>query len=392
MIAAPRIHDERIARERCRQQAFGDLGGGIARDHHQRYGKRLCHASFEPPLAGDSLTSVSSQWPDSTLSDPAAVLVVRPSSLGDIVYALAVATDIRRARPASPIDWVSEPGFAPIIALCADVRRVIPFGLRAWRNAPLAASTWRDVRAFAAALRSTRYEIILDLQEQVKGALIARAARGERHGFDRTSIREPLATLGDDVHHRVPRDLHFLARCRRLAAAALGYAIDPQPRWNLRPPACAVALPQGPYAMILHATSRDDKRWPEASWRALLDAIGRAGLACVLPWGSDTERARSERLASGFAHAVVPPWLSLPDAASLLARATLAVGVDTGFTHLAAALGTPTVAIFTVTDRARHGVAIAGDHAHDVGDAGSPPTPDTVIGAAGISLRASPRC
>ena len=112
----------------------------------------------------------------------AAVLVVRPSSLGDIVYALAVASDIRRARPAFAIDWVSEPGFAPLVALCPDVRRVIPFGLRRWRRAPLATTTWRDISAFRADLRRTRYLAILDLQEQVKGALIARAARGVRHG------------------------------------------------------------------------------------------------------------------------------------------------------------------------------------------------------------------
>ena len=320
------------------------------------------------------------------------MLVVRPSSLGDVVYALAVATDIRRARPATAIDWVSEPGFAALIALCADVRRVIPFGLRRWRNAPFAVSTWRDVRAFGGALRATRYQTVLDLQEQVKGALIARAARGERHGFDRASIREPLATLGDDVHHRVPRDLHFVARCRQLAAAAIGYAIDGAPRWNLRPPANAAAMPERPYAMILHATSRHDKLWPEPHWRALLESIDRTGLAAVLPWGSEAERARSERLASGFSRAIVPPWLALPDAASLLARATLAVGVDTGFTHLAAALGTPTVAIFIATDRARHGVAIAGAHAQDVGDAGTVPTPDAVIAAVGTRLRTAPRC
>jgi heptosyltransferase-1 len=320
------------------------------------------------------------------------VLVVRPSSLGDIVYALAVAADIQRARPAASVDWVSEPGFAPLIALCPDVRRVIAFGLRRWRRAPFASATWRDMRAFGTALRATRYAAILDLQEQVKGALIARIARGRRHGFDRTSIREPLATLGDDVHHRVPRDLHFLARCRMLAGAALGYDVDAAPRWNLQPPATAPAMPERPYAVILHGTSRDDKLWPEAHWRVVLDTIERAGLACVLPWGSDAERARSERLARGFAHAIVPPWLSLPDAAALLAKTTLAIGVDTGFTHLAAALGTPSVAIFTATDRARHGIAIAGPHAQDLGDAGSPPAPDAVLAAAGAQLRVAPCC
>ena len=320
------------------------------------------------------------------------VLVVRPSSLGDIVYALAVAADIRHARPALAVDWVSEPGFAPLVALCADVRRVIPFGLRRWRRAPLASGTWRDIAAFRADLRRTRYVAILDLQEQLKGALIARAARGVRHGFDRASIREPLATLGDDIHHRVPRDLHFLARCRRLAAAALGYAAPEAPRWNLRVPASAPAMPDRAYAVVLHGTSRDDKLWPEAHWRSVLDMLERAGLATVLPWGSDAEEARSRRLANGFAHAVVPPWLSLPEAAAMLANATLAIGVDTGFTHLAAALGTPCVAIFVATDRARHGVACAGPHAHDLGDAGAPPAPDAVLAAAGELLRRAPRC
>lgn len=321
-----------------------------------------------------------------------AVLVVRPSSLGDIVYALAVATDIRRAHPELAIDWVSEPGFAPLIALCPDVRNVIPFGLRRWRHAPLAAATWRDMSAFRRDLRSTRYAAILDLQEQLKGALVARLARGLRHGFDRASIREPLATLGDDVHHHVPRDLHFLTRCRRLAGAALGYGVDNPPRWNLQPQPAAATRPHRPYVVVLHATSRADKLWPEAHWRIVLDACERAGFATILPWGSAAEEARSRRLAAGFSRAIVPSWLSLPDAAALLANASLAIGVDTGFTHLAAVLGRPTVAIFSATDRARHGVACAGLHARDVGDAGAPPTPEAVLAAADADLRRIPSC
>ena len=319
------------------------------------------------------------------------VLVVRPSSLGDIVYALAVAADIRRAFPGAAIDWVSEPGFAPLIGMCPDVRDTIAFGLRAWRRAPLAPATWRDVRAFRRSLTRTRYTAILDLQEQVKGALIARLARGRSHGFDRTSAREPLAALFDDVHHRVPRDLHFLARCRRLAAAALGYAADGAPRWNLRPPAASPSLPSRPYVVVLHSTSRDDKLWPEERWRAVLAACERAQFAIVLPWGSAAEQARSRRLAAGFEHAIVPQWLTLPDVAALLARASAAIGVDTGFTHLAAALETPTVAIFCATDRARHGVECTGAHGRDVGDAGAPPSPEAVLAALASRWRNAPR-
>jgi lipopolysaccharide heptosyltransferase I len=320
------------------------------------------------------------------------VLVVRPSSLGDIVYALAVASDIRRARPDVAIDWVSEPGFVSLIALCPDVRDVVAFGLRRWRRAPFALRTWREMRAFTARLRCTRYAAVLDLQEQVKGALVARLARGTSHGFDRASIREPLATLFDDVHHRVPRDLHFLARCRRLAGAALGYATDDTPRWNLRPPATSPSMPDRPYVVVLHATSRDDKLWPEARWRAVLAACASAGLAIVLPWGDAREQARSRRLAEGVPTAIVPGWLALPDVATLLAKATLAIGVDTGFTHLAAALGTPTIAIFTATDPARHGVACTGAHGVDLGDAGSIPSADDVLEAARAHWRRAPRC
>lgn len=325
-----------------------------------------------------------------TGSDAPGVLVVRPSSLGDVVYALAVATDIRRQRPELAVDWVAEPGFAPLVSMCSDVRAIVPFNLRRWRSTPFAARTWREVRAFLEDLRGTRYAAILDLQEQVKGALIARLARGPRHGFDRASIREPLATLGDDFHHRIPRGLHFVERVRALAGAALGYDVRGLPAWRLEPPAASRAMPSGPFVTLLHGTSRAAKLWEEDHWRALIERCQGAGYACVLPWGDAAEEARSRRLAAGYDLAVVPPRLSVPEVAALLVKSELAVGVDTGFTHLAAALGTPTIAIFCATDRRRHGVACAGPHALDLGDLGAPPARERVIAAAGGLLQIAP--
>ena len=328
------------------------------------------------------------------MSDPraASALVVRPSSLGDIVYALAIVADVARHRPDVALDWVAERAFVPLVALYPRIRHGIPVALRRWRRAPWSPRNWREASAFRQSLRAERYDAVLDLQEQLKGALVARLAHGTRHGFDRHSSREPLATFLDDVHHRVPRTLHFVHRVRALTAAALGYAIDTPPRWSLARPSEPAVVPSQRYAVALTATTRADKRWDEAHWRALIGRLAQAGLAVVLPWGNADEEALARRLAQGAPGAIVPKWLSMREAAALLGSAELVVGVDTGFTHLAAVLGTPTVAIFTSTDAGRHGVACAGEHARDVGDAGRAPDVDPVMRAAADVWKATPRC
>lgn len=321
-----------------------------------------------------------------------AVLIVRPSSLGDVVYALAIAVDIAHAAPGTAIDWIAEEAFVELPALSPFVRRTIPLGFRRWRQTPFRPRTWREAIAFRNHLRSERYAAVLDLQEQVKGALIASIARGPRHGFSRNTIREPVATLLHDFHHEVPATLHFVERCRALAAAALGYEVSGPPCWALKPETCVAAIPHGRYVVALHATSRDGKLWPVERWRALVRWFADTGLCTLLPWGNDIERARSERIAKDLERATVPPRQSLSALAALLARAELCVGVDTGLTHLAAVLATPTVAIFTETDPALAGVSITGTHARDLGGNRVVPSLDDVQGASSQLLRAAPRC
>lgn len=321
-----------------------------------------------------------------------AALIVRPSSLGDVVWALAVARDIALARPGLAVDWVAEEAFVALPRLSEDVRRVVPIALRRWRREPFAVRTWREMRASRAALRAQRYEAIVDAQEQVKGAVIARLARGRRHGFDRRSIREPVATWLHDEHHAVARDVHFAVKCRRLAAAAVGYAIDGPPRWRWRLPAPPACVPDAPFVVAVHATSRPDKRWPADRWHDLLAGVDASGLPVLIPHGSDSEEAQSRALAAQLRRAIVPPRLSLDAMAALLARAHAVVGVDTGLTHLAAALGTPTLALFTATDAALAGVAVAGEHARDLGGNGEVPTADAARAALGGLLRRAPRC
>jgi heptosyltransferase-1 len=322
-----------------------------------------------------------------------AILVIRPSSLGDVVHALAVVADAKAHRPELAIDWVAEEAFAPLVALHPDVRNTIPVALRRWRREILSASAWREFAAFRAELRRERYVAVIDLQEQLKGAALAAMARGPSHGPTPQGAREPLAALWHDLRHPVPRRQHFQDRCRQLAAAALGYAVDGPPRFGLAPPPLPEGLaPEAPYAVLAHGTSRDDKLWPENHWRSLAAALGLAGIRSLLPWGNEAERARGSRIAAGIATARVLPQLALPALASLLAGAAIVVGVDTGLAHLAAALGTPTLALFVATDPAQAGVARAGARSRDLGGPGRPPTPDEVRGATARLLRSAPHC
>jgi heptosyltransferase-1 len=320
------------------------------------------------------------------------VLVVRPSSLGDIVYALALVSDIATHRPGLAVDWIAEDAFVDLVRLDPRIRRVIPLALRRWRHAPFTAATRAEMVAFRRSVRETEYDAILNLQEQMKGAVVSWFARGVRHGPDRANIREPIATLVDNVHHAVSRDLHLVDRCRGLAAAALGYVAAGPPRWQLAPPREVPHRPAGPFAIVFHATSRADKLWPEERWRALVAHFAGAGFATVLPWGNADDEFRSRRIAADTAGAIVPPRMSLPELAALMRAAEVVVGVDTGLTHLGAALGTPVVAIFTSTDPALAGVAAVGAHARDAGGNGRVPPFAEVVGAVADLLHQAPRC
>ena len=320
------------------------------------------------------------------------LLVVRPSSLGDIVHTMSLVSDVERHAPGTAIDWVAEEAFVPLVALDPRIRRVVPLAFRRWRGAPVAPATVREFASFAHALRTERYDHVLDLQEQLKGAIVARLAHGRRHGFDRANVREPLATWLDDVHHPIDRHQHFIAKARAMAAAALGYRVEGPPRWKIVPGARSAAMPAEPFAIAFHATSRPDKLWPEEAWSGLLAHFAQAGFRVVLPWGNDEERARSERIAREAVNAIVPPRQTLPELASLAQAAEIVVGVDTGLTHLAAASGTPTVALFTTTDAALAGVAAAGPHAVDLGGNGRVPPLAEAIAASATVLRDAPRC
>ena len=293
------------------------------------------------------------------------VLVVKTSSLGDVVHCLPAVSDLARARLDAEIEWVVEEGFAAIPRLHPRITRVLPVAIRRWRRALGRHDTWREITAFDRALRARRYDAVLDAQGLVKSALITARARGPGLGYAPRSAREPASALFYRRRFAVSRALHAVERNRRLAGRAFGYEPAGPPDYGLRAPAGALPwVPDGPYAVLLHATSRADKLWPEDDWQALAARLHGAGLGCVLPWGSEAERERAGRLARAMPGAVAAPRLDLTEAAQLLAGARVAIGVDTGLVHLAAALGAPTVALYTATDPGLTGVHAAGPHAN----------------------------
>ena len=229
------------------------------------------------------------------------VLLIKTSSLGDVVHNLPVASDIRRRFPEARIDWVVEEAYAPLVALHPSVAAVIPVAIRRWRARPLGASTWSEILDLRRRFRRQRYDAVIDTQGLIKSALIARAARGRRHGFDAGSAREGLAARLYDVTHHVARNLHAVTRNRLLVASALGYRADTPADYGIRAAAGAAdSEMRGRYAVFLHSTSRADKLWPIERWIGLGRALQTRGMHCVLPWGSEEERRRSEAIAGAL--------------------------------------------------------------------------------------------
>ncbi|MGE0310596.1 MAG: lipopolysaccharide heptosyltransferase I [Lautropia sp.] len=329
------------------------------------------------------------------------VLIVKMSSMGDVVHAQALASDVLAAFPGARIDWVVERAFAPICALNPAIARVVPIAWRRWRSRLRDPGVRAELADFLRSLRGERYDHILDCQGLIKSAAIVRLARGaNRIGPDRRSARESIASLCYDTRVSVPRDWHVIRRNRAIGALGLGYPLDasPAPALHAAPPD-PLAMPwwpaQAPVVLVTGA-SRDAKLWPEAHWLALVDRLAAAGLPVVWFWGSDAEKARAERLqaaataaasASGTRlRSVVPPFLTVGEAASVLGAAGAVVGLDTGFTHLAAALGVPTVGIFCDFDAVQ--CAVSGPaRCESFGGVGLIPPASQVIAAAERCLR-----
>lgn len=307
------------------------------------------------------------------------ILFVKLSSLGDVIHHLPAVSDLAERWPGAHIAWVAEAAYCPLIALHAAVKETFATNLRGLRRNPLRPAAWGSIASTRRALRAGRWDYVVDAQGLLKSALVTRFAHASAFGLDRKSAREAIAARFYDVKIGVPRMMHAVERNRRLVAEVFGYAPAGAPRYGLTaseaPPPWA---PAEPYVVLLHAASRASKRWPEDRWIDLAARLAGRGYALVIPGGTADERAAAARIAARVGGAMAAPEMTLLEAAALLAHAQAVVGVDTGLTHLAAALGARTVGIYCGSDPALTGIHGA-PRATNLGSLGRPPSVPEIL-------------
>ncbi|PDQ21621.1 lipopolysaccharide heptosyltransferase I [Mesorhizobium sanjuanii] len=278
------------------------------------------------------------------------VLIVKTSSMGDVIHTFPAVEDARRNRPEISFDWCVEEAFAGIVALHPAIGTIHTVAIRRWRKNLLGRETWREAAGLRRALRAGRYDLVIDAQGLLKSALVAKQAAAPVAGFDRTSAREPKAALFYDRRYAVPRDLHAIERTRRLFGLALGYQPDlSNLDSGIVPPAGRLPRVEGKNAFLLHGTSREDKKWPVGDWIETARLLVEKGITPVTTWSNQDEKAVAEAIAKAVPQTELVPKSPLAEIAALIGRSTLVIGADTGLTHLASAFGLPTVAVFLAT-------------------------------------------
>ncbi|MBS1170180.1 MAG: waaC [Burkholderiaceae bacterium] len=316
------------------------------------------------------------------------VLIVRVSSLGDVVHNMPMLTDIKRHYPEAQIDWVVEEAYADLIRLNRHVNKIIPYAERRWRKSLLSSATRAEIRAFRAELKREAYDMVFDTQGLLKTGIVMGMARiapgGKKAGLangTEGSGYEGMSRLFHTMSVPVDSRTHAVLRGRLVAAAALGYGVDTPADFALNLPALQPGwLPAEPYAAFFHGTARDAKKWPQANWTAIGHFLAERGLPILLAWGSDKEKQEAEQLAATLPNARVLPRLPMLEAVLLAGKAALAIGVDTGLTHIAAAYNRPTVELYIDSPRWK----TEGNWSPNIvnlGDGGHPPSVEQVKSA-----------
>lgn len=279
------------------------------------------------------------------------VLIIKMSSLGDVIHTLPALTDAQKQHPDIQFDWVIEPGFSEIPAFHPSVKKIIPAPIRKWRKNIIQTLKNAELEKFYKALKTEKYDVVIDAQGLIKSSIISLFTKGIRCGYDRNSIREPLASFFYNKHFNISWELHAITRIRKLFAQSLNYNfVDDIPDYGINK--ANFARTHENYCVFLHGTARDEKCWPESHWANLIGLLKQKNpdLKILLPWGNTEEKARAEHLAENQTNTEVLPKSDLKTLAGLLLHAKFNIAVDTGLGHLSAALDVPTISLYGPTD------------------------------------------
>lgn len=278
------------------------------------------------------------------------ILVVKTSSMGDIIHTLPVTVDLRENLPDAEVHWLAEESFQEIPLLSPVVSKVHVCAFRRWRKHVFSTQVFSEVKALHRALAAEHYDVVIDVQGLLRSAWPASWTHSVVHGFSRDTVREPAAALFYRHTHRIPEEVGAVKRYRQLVADVLGYAVPTHaPAFHLKPTAEPLDVPEEPWVALAVNASRDEKLWPEDRWCDLGRDLEKEGRRSVFFWGNDLERERVERIARFVPGAFVAPRARLDRVAATLVKAEALVGVDTGLSHLAAALGLPCVGLYVST-------------------------------------------
>ena len=344
-----------------------------------------------------------------TVAKAPKILLVKLSSLGDVLHNLPIVWDLRKRLPNAQIDWIVEEAYVPLLAPLQTtenfrgIDRIIPIALRRWRKSLLRLSTWREFFAMRQLLQATTYDVVIETQGLLKSALVCALARKSDTAIvaglgnaTEYSGYEPIARTFYTQSVHVPVKCHAIDRSRQVMCSALDWPLlnraDESPHFypteliNQIPVLAIEGLKKAtdgsvmPYIVCFHSTARAAKRWPNESWVDLGKALANHGYQLIFPWGNAAERRVSESIASQIPGAIVPRAISIEEAYALIGNATLTIGVDTGLTHLAAVLGKPTVEIYCDSPRWKT-EGYWSEQISNHGDLQHPPTVNEVLDA-----------
>lgn len=329
------------------------------------------------------------------------ILLVKLSSLGDVLHNLPIVWDLRTRLPNAQVDWVVEEAYVHLLEPLLSregfrgIDRIIPLSLRRWKKNLFSLVTWKEFFAFRKMLRSTTYDVLIETQGLIKSAMVCSMAKKSSHvviaglaNATEFSGYEPLARSFYNQSVQVPKQCHAVDRSRWVMSSALGWSLidrsnSPQfypPEFIQQIPRSSVKGLNAPYVLCFHSTAREAKRWANENWINFGKALSALGYQVVFPWGSSPEKAVSIVLAKQIPGAFVPSAFSIEEAFSLISGAALTVGVDTGLTHLAAVLDKPTVEIYCDSPRWKT-EGYWSQKIANVGDIQNPPSSQEVLDA-----------